>query len=126
MPDLEYRPIQHDHDAFLEDAGKRKGFAEAYGELAKEYSLVRELLRARRRADLTQEAVAEMMGTTKSSVSRLETPGKHSPSVNTLRRYAQAVGCQVEIRLVPTSEATKQAKKPRARRRTGTRAQKKS
>jgi len=26
--------------------------------------------------------------------------GKHSPSVATLRRYAQAVGCSVQIRLV--------------------------
>ncbi len=53
-------------------------------------------------ASLTQEEVAAHMGTTKSAVSRLE-GGKHSPSVATLDRYAKAVGCEVEIRLVPTS-----------------------
>jgi transcriptional regulator with XRE-family HTH domain len=43
------------------------------------------------------------MGTTKSAVSRLEGVGKHSPSVSTLKKYARAVGCEVEIRLVPAS-----------------------
>jgi len=82
---------------------KRKGFADAYAESAKEYELVRELLAARAKAGLTQEQVAESMGTTKSAVSRLEAVGKHSPSVSTLSKYATAVGCEVEIRLVPAS-----------------------
>jgi len=34
---------------------------------------------------LTQEAVAELMGTTKSAVSRLESTGKHAPSLTTLK-----------------------------------------
>jgi transcriptional regulator with XRE-family HTH domain len=41
------------------------------------------------------------MGTTKSAVSRLEAGGKHSPSLTTLKKYAQAVGCRLEIKLVP-------------------------
>jgi DNA-binding XRE family transcriptional regulator len=106
MADLEYRPVTHDHDAFLKKALKRKGFAEAYTALDDEYLLVRELLSARSRAGLTQEEVAQSMGTTKSAVSRLETTGKHSPSVTTLKRYAKAVGCEVEIRLVPTPHRT--------------------
>ncbi len=100
MADSGYRPVAHDHNEFLAKAMKRKGFQEAYQELADEYSLVRELLAARTGAGLTQEQVAESMGTTKSAVSRLEAVGKHSPSVSTLRKYAEAVGCQVEIRLV--------------------------
>ena len=48
------------------------------------------------------------MGTTKSAVSRLEaTAGKHSPSLTTLKRYAHAVGCEVEIRLVPAPRSAK-------------------
>jgi DNA-binding XRE family transcriptional regulator len=101
MADREYRPFAHDHDEFLARAMKRKGFACAYAESADEYELVRELLAARAKAGLTQEQVAESMGTTKSAISRLEGAGKHSPSVSTLRRYARAVGCEVEIRLVP-------------------------
>ena len=101
MAEREYRPVAHDHDEFLARAMKRKGFAAAYAENADEYELVRELLAARAKAGLTQEQVAECMGTTKSAVSRLEGAGKHSPSLSTLKRYARAVGCEVEIRLVP-------------------------
>jgi DNA-binding XRE family transcriptional regulator len=102
MADCEYRPVVHDLDEFLARAMKRKGFARAYAESASEYELVRELLAARASAGLTQEQVAESMGTTKSAVSRLEAAGKHSPSVSTLQKYARAVGCEVEIRLVPS------------------------
>lgn len=64
---------------------------------------MRELLTARVQAGLTQEDVAASMGTTRSAISRLEGAGKHSPSVSTLKRYAKAVGCDVEIRLIPTA-----------------------
>lgn len=116
MAELEYRPVAHDQDAFLEKALKRKGFGEAYGALEDEYLLVRELLTARARAGLTQEDVAASMGTTKSAVSRLEA-ASHSPSVTTLKKYARAVGCDVEIRLVPASapRPTKVSSGPRKR-----------
>jgi DNA-binding XRE family transcriptional regulator len=107
MSELAHRPAPHDHEAFLNNARKRKGFTKAYEDLDGEYSLVRELLSARSRAGLTQDEVAKSMGTTKSAVSRLEAVGKHSPSVTTLKKYAQAVGCQVEIRLVPASRPTR-------------------
>lgn len=107
MPDLKYQSTSHDHAAFLEKALKRKGFKQAYDELEDEYILIRELLLARSRAGLTQEAVAARMGTTKSAVSRLEGAGKHSPSVSTLKSYAHAVGCRLEIRLVPETKAAK-------------------
>jgi DNA-binding XRE family transcriptional regulator len=101
VADIKYNPVSHDHDEFLAKALERKGFNEAYDALEDEYLLVRELLGARIRAGLTQEEVAEAMGTTKSAVSRLEAVGKHSPSVSTLKKYASAVGCEVEIRLTP-------------------------
>jgi len=59
------------------------------------------MLAARARIGLTQEAVAEIMGTTKSAISRLEGVGKHAPSLTTLKKYAQAVGCHLEIKFVP-------------------------
>lgn len=113
MADRDYRPVAHDHDEFLTKALRRKGFREAYDELGDEYRLVRELLAARARAGLTQEQVAESMGTTKSAVSRLEAVGRHSPSVGTLKRYAEAVGCQVEIHLVPRPATAAAARSPR-------------
>lgn len=103
MAERGYRPVTHDHDAFLDRALRRKGFSAAYGDLAADYELVRQLLHARIEAGLTQEEVARRMGTTKSAICRLEGVGKHSPSVSTLQRYARALGCQVELRLVPTA-----------------------
>ena len=99
MPDLKYEPVKHDHEDFLQQACRRKGFEDAYERLEGEYAFIRELISARIRAGLTQESVATRMGTTKSAVSRLESAGRHSPSVSTLRKYARAVGCELEIRL---------------------------
>lgn len=107
MADLKYKPISHDHEAFLKKASKRKGFRKAYDDMEEEYRLTREMLAARSKNGLTQEAVAELMGTTKSAVSRLEAAGKHAPSLTTLKKYAQAVGCRLEIKLVPTARPAK-------------------
>src|ERR1700730_18039623 len=71
---------------------------------AGEFALVDELLKARRRAGLTQAEVAARMGTQTPAVARLEAGGgskRHSPSIATLRKYAAAVGCRLEIRLRP-------------------------
>jgi DNA-binding XRE family transcriptional regulator len=107
MNDLNYEPVPHDHETFLKKASKRKGFREAYEDLEEEYRLTRDMLRARSKLGLTQEAVAELMGTTKSAVSRLERAGKHAPSLTTLKKYAHAVGCRLEIKLVPESRLTR-------------------
>jgi DNA-binding XRE family transcriptional regulator len=106
MAKIKYQPVSHDHTAFIKKALKRKEFRKAYEDLEEEYTLTREMLAARSRFDLTQEAVAELMGTTKSAVSRLEAVGKHSPSLTTLKKYAQAVGCRLKIKLVPNSRLT--------------------
>jgi len=74
-----------------------------YDSLEKEFSLFEELLKARTVAGLTQAQVAERMGTKTPAIARLESGGgnkKHSPSLSTLQKYAQAVGCHVEIKLV--------------------------
>lgn len=105
MANLRYQPVRHDHKAFLAKAHKRPGFTEAYNALALEYQIVDQLLRARTRAGLTQEAVAERMETTKSAISRLERTVAHTPSVKTLRRYANAVGCDVQVKLIPRKSA---------------------
>ena len=101
MAELKHVPVGHDHQAFLAKASKRKGFTEAYASLDFEYQVVSQLLTARTRAGLTQDAVAERMGTTKSAVSRLESAGKHAPSLGTMKRYAEAVGCELQVKLVP-------------------------
>jgi len=68
-----------------------------------EFTLLRELLQVRQKAGLSQAEIAERMGTKAPAVTRLETSltsGKHSPSISTLKKYAQALGCHLEIKLV--------------------------
>ncbi len=68
-----------------------------------EFTILDEILNARHAAGLTQAQVAERMGTKASAVARLESAlvsGKHSPSIDTLRKYAAAVGKKLEVHLV--------------------------
>jgi DNA-binding XRE family transcriptional regulator len=69
-----------------------------YLALADEFNMARELVAARTRAGLTQAEVAERMGTTQSVVARLE-GGKRQPSLRTVQRYAQAIGCRATVKL---------------------------
>ena len=70
----------------------------AYDSQAAEFDMARELIAARSRAGLTQSDVAERMGTTQSTVARLE-GGKAAPTLRSLQRYAQAVGCRAVVRI---------------------------
>ena len=105
MAELKYKPVPHDHEAFLAKARTRKGFSGEYESLELEYQVTNQMLKARSRAGLTQDVVAERMGTTKSAISRLEAAGKHAPSLATLKRYASAVGCDLQVKLVPHKAA---------------------
>lgn len=53
----------------------------------------------RTRTGLTQEVLAERMGTSVSAVSRLES-GFHVPSMDTLRKLAEALGGRIKIDIV--------------------------
>ena len=100
MAELKYKPVPHNYKEFLARASTRKGFDDAYKALELEYQVAGQMLKARSRAGLTQSAVAERMGTTKSAISRLESASKHAPSLATLKRYASAVGCELQVKLV--------------------------
>jgi transcriptional regulator with XRE-family HTH domain len=91
------------HDEMIREWMQDPEFEREYNELETEFALFDELLKARKEAGLTQAEVAERMGTKTSAVARLEAGGgnkKHSPSIATLQKYAEAVGCHLEIRFV--------------------------
>ena len=78
-------------------------FRQAWNALEEEYAALSELFKARKDAGLTQSEVAMLMGTTKSAISRLEssiTSQSHSPSFATLRKYANACGKKLLIKMV--------------------------
>jgi ribosome-binding protein aMBF1 (putative translation factor) len=91
------------HSELKEKALKRKNVKLEYDALEPEFSLLGELLRARQKAGLSQADIAELMGTKAPAITRLEsslTNGKHSPSIATLKKYAEALGCHLQIKIV--------------------------
>jgi ribosome-binding protein aMBF1 (putative translation factor) len=91
------------HSELREKALKRKNVKLEYDALEPEFSLLRELLKARQKAGLSQADIAKLMGTKAPAITRLEsslTNGKHSPSIATLKKYAEALGCHLQIKLV--------------------------
>jgi len=91
------------HSQLKEKALKKQSVLKEYEALAPEFNLLREMLKARNDAGLSQAEVAERMGTKPPAITRLEsslTSGRHSPSIATLKKYAEAVGCHLEIKFV--------------------------
>jgi DNA-binding XRE family transcriptional regulator len=65
--------------------------------------IIRQLVEARHRKGMTQSQVATQMGTTASAIARLESGGgkkRHSPSLRTLKMYAEAIGYNIAMTLV--------------------------
>lgn len=75
-------------------------FRKEYEALEEEFSIAETLIQARARAGLTQQQVAERMGTTQSAIARMES-GKPAPSMASLKKFAAATGSRLEIRLEP-------------------------
>lgn len=89
-------------NTFKQKALKDKAVKKEYDALASEFMLARELIKARSKAKMTQEDVAEVMHTSKSNISRLESlHAPNWPNINTLMKYAAAVGCELQIKLTP-------------------------
>lgn len=80
------------HAKWLTDPAYRAG----YEALEPEFALAEALIEARKRSALTQEEVAERMGTSQAAVARLE-GGKGNPSMRTLQRYAAATGARLRV-----------------------------
>jgi len=94
------------HKELKEQALERADVKAEYERLDEEFTLLDEFLNARTAAGITQAEVAKRIGTTQSVIARLESGrGKHSPSLATLQKYANALGCRLELKLI--SEARK-------------------
>jgi len=91
------------HNQLKEKALEKEAVRITFNNLEPEFHLLREMLRARQNAGLSQAEIAERMGTKPPAITRLEsslTSGRHSPSIATLKKYAEAVNCHLEIKLV--------------------------
>jgi DNA-binding XRE family transcriptional regulator len=91
------------HDQVVAKLMRRPGVRKEVERIEREEgALLDLLLSARHDAGLTQAQVAARMGTQPPSVARLEralATGKHSPSLATLRKYAEACGKELVLQL---------------------------
>ena len=72
-------------------------YREEYEALEEQFALAGSVIEARSRAGLTQQELANKMGTTQPVVARLES-GRTRPSMRTLERVARATGTRLLIR----------------------------
>jgi len=81
-----------------------EGRPERLAELEEERAnaqVARKIYELRRKADMTQAALAKLVGTTPSVVSRLEDADYDAHSLSMLRRIAAALDKRIEVRFVP-------------------------
>ena len=96
------------HEEFKSRALDRPEVKAEYDKLEEEFALLDEFLKARAAAGLSQAEIAQRMGTTQSAIARLESGhGKPSPSLATLRKYAKALGCRLDLRLIKEKSGAK-------------------
>lgn len=66
--------------------------------LVPRYEVVEQLKSARKAQNVTQEVLAERVGTKKSNISRFES-GKYNPSLDFLIKVAESLGKQIHIKI---------------------------
>jgi transcriptional regulator with XRE-family HTH domain len=94
-----YQPM----DEFWKERMKDAEFVAALQEIEPEFQAAKEVLRLRLAQGLTQEELAERIGTKQASISRLER-ASYKPNLGFLQRVAEALNARVEIHLVPKEQ----------------------
>ncbi len=66
-----------------------------------------QIYRLRIQAGLSQKALADLIGTTQSVISRLEDADYSGYSIQTLRRIADVLNCELEVNIIPHPRKSK-------------------
>lgn len=75
-----------------------------YEDLEAAFAMKRQMITLRKAAGFTQEHVAELLGTKKSNISRLESLSSDvSPSLRIVENYARVLGYSVSVEFEPLS-----------------------
>ena len=78
---------------------KDEALSTEYEALTLEYEIIRSLIDIRIQENLTQSELSKKIGIPKANISRFEN-GKHSPSIQTLMRFAKGLNKKIEIKIV--------------------------
>ena len=86
-----------DFEVFLKESLKDPKIKAEYDKLQPEFAVIRAVLDARVKREMTQEDLAKKVGTKQSVISRLES-GRANPSVGFLKKLAKAFNANLEIK----------------------------
>jgi DNA-binding transcriptional regulator YiaG len=75
-------------------------FRKAHDETSPEMEIAFAIAAARHRARLSQQQLADKLGTSQGAVARWES-GSSSPTARTLNRVAKATDSRIQVKLVP-------------------------
>lgn len=88
-----------DFDNLKEEVLKDNDIKTSYDALELEYKIIQELINLRLSENLTQEELSKKIGIPKSNISRFES-GKHSPSIETLMRFARGLNKKIDFKII--------------------------
>lgn len=91
------KPAYITHAQFRKKLLAKPGVRKAYEELQPEFAIVRAIVEARAKKNISQEELAKRMGTGQAVISRLESANA-SPSLSLIKRLAEALNLKVELR----------------------------
>ncbi|TAN45690.1 MAG: XRE family transcriptional regulator [Nitrospirae bacterium] len=91
------RDFKRLRDNWLKDPAVKR----EYDALKAEFQIAEEILKARLKAHLTQAELAEKVGTKATAISRLESLNYGKASISMLKKVANALNCDLQVRLVP-------------------------
>ncbi|MEI6127796.1 MAG: helix-turn-helix transcriptional regulator [Pseudomonadota bacterium] len=80
---------------------KNPAFKKAWRALDAEFELLESMLKLREKAGISQQRLAEKIGTKQPALSRLERGGFKKASVETLQKIADALDARLVVRLEP-------------------------
>ena len=82
------------HERLMKD----EDFKREYEKLKPRYELIKQIIDARNQLNITQEELAQRVGTQKSNISRFES-GAYNPTLDFVTKVAQSLGKEVHISL---------------------------
>lgn len=89
-------------EQFRKNALKDPDVKAEYEALSSAYEMKRQMIEMRKKAGLTQEQMAELLGTKKSNISRLESVStENSPRLATVEDYARVLGYTIKVEFEP-------------------------
>src|SRR5919197_4861013 len=98
---------QNSYQRWVDDLQAAPEFQRVYEEEAATKELWLQLVEARQQAGLTQAEVANRLGVSQAQVARIEKRGYDAYTLNTLRRYVQALGDDFSLQVTVQREVGK-------------------